>query len=51
MSKQDGVTKAYLSNPATFADMFNAYLYDGRKVINSAHMKNTYVPKNIRSNH
>lgn len=39
MSKKDDITKAYMSAPTTFADMFNAYLYEGRRVIDSTHLE------------
>ena len=33
MGKKDSITKRYLSNNKRFADIYNAYLYDGKQII------------------
>ena len=33
MADKDTVTKDYMSDNATFADLFNFYIYDGHAVI------------------
>ncbi|MBO5197190.1 MAG: hypothetical protein J6B85_01525 [Lachnospiraceae bacterium] len=33
MSRQDTITKSYLSNAHIFADVFNYFLYEGQSVI------------------
>lgn len=39
MSIKDSVSKKYLQDNERFADLFNFYLYDGKRIINPQELK------------